>query len=97
MSARLQRIDARLRETLAPTYLELIDDSQSHAGHAGVMQSGGGHFFATIVSASFEGCSRVARHKLVYAALGELMTSDIHAFSMQVFTPSEYQMKEAQP
>lgn len=97
MSTPVERIERRLREILAPTHLEIIDDSQSHAGHAGALQRGGGHFFATIVSPSFEGCSRVARHKRVYAALGELMNTDIHAFSMKVFTPSEYQSEETKP
>jgi BolA protein len=57
------------------------------------VQSGGGHFFATIVSPSFEGLTLVARHKRVYEALGDLMKSDIHAFSMKVIAPSEYQNK----
>lgn len=91
MSTRVERIEKRLREAFAPTHLDIIDDSRSHAGHAGARESGGGHFFAVIVSPLFEGCSLVARHKRVYEALGDLMKSDIHAFSMKVFTPSEYQ------
>lgn len=93
MSARVERIKRRIEEALAPIHLEIIDDSQSHAGHAGALKSGGGHFFATIVSRSFEGHGLVARHKLVYEALGDLMKTDIHAFSMKVFSPSEYQNK----
>ncbi len=90
MSTRVERIERRLRETLAPTYLEIVDESHAHAGHAGALQSGGGHFSATIVSPSFEGISRVARHRRVYEALGDLMKTDIHAFSMKVMAPSEY-------
>lgn len=93
MSARVERIERRLREALAPTHLEIIDDSASHAGHPGALRSGGGHFFATIVAASFEGRGLVARHQQVYDALGDLMQTDIHAFSMKVFSPSEYQNK----
>jgi BolA protein len=91
MSSRVERIEQRLRAALVPTFLEIIDDSQAHAGHAGAIASGGGHFFATIVSPSFEGKNLVARHKLVYAALGDLMNTDVHAFSMKVMSPSEFE------
>lgn len=93
MSTRVERITQRLQEALAPCHLEIVDDSPSHAGHAGAIQSGGGHFHAMIVSPSFEGRSLIARHKLVYEALGDLMKNDIHAFSMKVFSPTEYQNK----
>lgn len=91
MNTRVQRIEKCLRDALAPTHLEIIDDSEAHAGHAGVSGSGGGHFSAVIVSPAFEGCNLVARHKRVYEALGDLMKTEIHAFSMKVFTPSEYE------
>jgi len=89
MTARLEKIEARLKAKLAPEKLEIIDDSHHHASHAGSMQHGGGHYFATIVSSLFEGKNLVQRHQLVYNALGELMQSDIHAFSMKVFSPKE--------
>jgi BolA protein len=91
MNNRVERIRARLERVLSPIHLEVIDDSAAHAGHAGAIKSGGGHFFATIVSESFAGKSPVMRHKMVYEALGELMETDIHAFSMKVFSPAEYQ------
>jgi BolA protein len=90
MTERSKRIKSRLLETFSPEHFEIIDDSQSHAGHAGVQESGGGHFFVTIVSDQFEGKSRVQRHQLIYAALGTMMQTDIHALSIKSFTPKEF-------
>ncbi|MGY6214736.1 BolA family protein [Methylolobus aquaticus] len=90
MSARIERIRARLEKALEPLHLELFDDSAAHAGHAGARQSGGGHFSAIIVAEPFAGQSLVARHRLVYQALGDLMQTDIHAFSMKVYAPDEF-------
>ena len=73
---------------LAPTSLELIDDSHLHAGHAGA-RSGGGHFRLTIVSECFRGKNTVARHRIVYDALGELMRKEIHALAIQARSPEE--------
>ena len=85
--------EATLREQLAalkPLRLELIDDSAKHAGHAGA-RSGGGHYRLLVVSASFCGKPTLARHRLVYDALGELMRSKIHALSIQSLAPDEAQ------
>lgn len=90
MTDRVEMIRSRLVSELAPTHLEIIDDSAAHAGHAGARQ-GGGHFSALIVSAAFEGKSPVQRHQLVYRVLGEMMQAEIHALSIKAFTPSEYQ------
>lgn len=90
MTTRVEKIKRLLEASLAPTRLELVDDSQSHAGHAGAM-AGGGHFYLTIVSAAFEGKTLVKRHQLVYGALGDMMRSDIHALSIKAFTPSEFE------
>ena len=76
--------------SLAPLRLELIDDSAKHAGHAGA-KSGGGHFQLLIVAECFRGKSTLARHRLVYDALGELMRSRIHALSIRSLTPDEAQ------
>ncbi len=89
MNPRLQRIEDRLQQSLSPQSLEIIDDSASHAGHAGVKEHGGGHYFATIVSDIFEGKSLIQRHQIVYRSLGELMQTDIHAFSIKAYTPNE--------
>lgn len=93
MSERVERIKTRLMEALSPEHFEIIDDSHSHAGHAGVQESGGGHFFVTIVSDQFEGKSRVQRHQLIYGVLGTLMQTDIHALSIKSFTPAEFSQK----
>ncbi|HQA09805.1 BolA family protein [Zoogloea sp.] len=73
---------------LAPTRLDLIDDSALHAGHAGA-RSGGGHYRLSIVSAAFSGKNTVARHRLIYAALGEMMRREIHALAIQAQSPED--------
>ena len=83
---------ATMRErlaALAPENLEVIDDSAQHAGHEGA-RSGGGHYRVVIVSPRFEGLSTMARHRLVYDALGTLMDGAIHALSITARTPTEY-------
>lgn len=83
--------EALLRQRLAPlapTCVELIDDSAKHAGHEGA-KSGGGHYRLRIVSSAFAGKSTVARHRLVYEILGELMQQKIHALSIKSLTPEE--------
>ncbi|MCX7108756.1 MAG: BolA family transcriptional regulator [Proteobacteria bacterium] len=91
MSPRTETIQQLLNEALAPVKLELHDDSQSHAGHAGARESGGGHFYATIVSDAFEGKTLVRRHQLVYEALGDMMRTEIHALSIKAYTPTEFE------
>ncbi len=81
-------IRAMLESALAPDSLDVIDDSHRHAGHAGA-RDGRGHFKVNIVSRAFAGLAPLARHRKVYAALGPLMQSDIHALSIQARTPDE--------
>ncbi|HUP96841.1 MAG TPA: BolA family protein [Usitatibacter sp.] len=78
----------RLR-SLAPVSLELQDESAQHAGHAGARPSGGSHWQLTIVSEAFRGKSPVARHRMVYEALGDLMKRDIHALRIEAFAPEQ--------
>lgn len=85
---RVERIRALLTEALAPQSLEVADDSHKHAGHAGA-RGGQGHFGVDIVSGAFAGKLPLARHRLVYAALGEMMQTDIHALSIRARTPDE--------
>jgi len=73
---------------LNPTILEIVDESWKHAGHAGA-RDGGGHYVLHIVSAQFAGNSTVARHRMIYSALGELMKRGIHALTIQANTPDE--------
>lgn len=81
-SPRMVRIRARLAESLAPVRLELIDDSHQHAGHAGARQ--GGHFTVRIAAPGFAGKRPLECHRMIYAALGELMQTDIHALSIDL-------------
>jgi len=74
---------------LAPSRLELVDQSAQHAGHAGAAPGGNTHWKLTIVSAMFAGKPRVARHRMVYEALGELMQQPIHALEIDARTPDE--------
>ncbi len=74
---------------LAPERLELVDESARHAGHAGAAPGGNTHWRLTIVSAAFSGKSTVARHRMVYAALGELMQNPIHALAIVAKAPGE--------
>ena len=85
---RIETIRERLLDALAPELLEIEDESHLHAGHAGA-RDGRGHFRVTVVSQAFDGTSRIARHRLIYAALGTLMESDIHALTIQAFAPGE--------
>lgn len=85
---RVERMQALLVETLHPLSLEVADDSHKHAGHAGA-RGGQGHFSVDIVSAAFAGKSPLARHRLVYAALGDMMQADIHALAIRARTPEE--------
>ena len=88
MSNRVERIRAALEAAFAPQSLDVIDDSHKHAGHAGA-RDGRGHFSVDIVSPAFAGMSPLARHRAVYAALGEMMDTDIHALSIRAGTPEE--------
>ncbi|MCH7343901.1 BolA family transcriptional regulator [Pelomonas sp. CA6] len=85
--ASLALMEARLRERLQPEQLALADDSAAHAGHAGARE--GGHYRLRIVSAAFTGRSRLARHRLVYDALAELMQRGIHALVIDARAPGE--------
>jgi BolA protein len=86
--ARTELIRDRLNDALVPEMLEIEDESHLHAGHAGA-RDGRGHFRVTVVSPRFAGLSRIGRHRLVFAALGDLMQTDIHALTLQAFSPEE--------
>ena len=85
---RAERLEARLRTALQPSQLHVIDDSHLHAGHAGAA-GGHGHFTVQLVSERFSGLPVVRRHQLVYEAVGDMMTTDIHALSIQALAPGE--------
>lgn len=85
---RPERIRALLTAALAPTVLELTDESALHAGHAGAA-SGGGHYRLRIVSPRFEGQRLVMRHRLVYDSVHDMMHNEIHALAITALAPSE--------
>src|SRR5262245_4503150 len=79
----------RLDSALAPTHIELIDDSELHRGHGGYNPAGESHFTLRIESPAFAGKSRVERQRMVYAALGDLMEERVHALSIKAAAPGE--------
>ena len=74
---------------LAPTVLELADDSAEHAGHAGAA-GGGGHFSLVIVSEQFSGLTRLARHRAVLDRVADLIPHPVHALAIRAYTPDEF-------
>ena len=85
---RIAMIRTRLEQALQLVALEIIDESARHAGHAGAA-SGGGHFIVNITAAAFRDQTPIQRHRQVYAALGDIMHSEIHALSIQARTPED--------
>lgn len=81
-------IRARLLEVLSPCDVEVQDESHLHVGHVGA-RDGGGHFSVRIVSEQFQGLAPLARHRLVYSALDDLMAGPIHALAITALTPDE--------
>lgn len=82
-------IEARLMAALAPTRLAVINDSASHSGHMGDDGSGESHFTVEIESAAFAGVSRLARQRMVNAALGDLPGQKVHALAIKARAPGE--------
>ena len=83
---RIIRMRERLTAAFDPIELDIADDSHKHAGHGGGAQ-GHGHFSVRIVSSKFTGMLPLARHRAIYAALGEMMTDDIHALAIDARVP----------
>ena len=84
-----ERIVARLTEALDPLFLDVVDESDRHAGHAGAREGGGTHFRVRVVSARFEGRSRVVRHRLVYELLDAEFADGLHALALVAAAPGE--------
>jgi BolA family transcriptional regulator, general stress-responsive regulator len=80
-------IRAAIERELAPTSIDIVDDSARHAGHAGARE--GGHFRVTLVSSAFKGRPQLERHRLVYAAVAPLMGRGIHALNIVARAPEE--------
>jgi BolA protein len=89
MSERVNTIEKLLIDAFAPTEILIKDQSHLHAGHAGAKE-GKGHFAVKIVSEEFAGQSQINRHRMVYAALGSFMQSDIHALQINAISPMDH-------
>ncbi|MXQ06642.1 BolA/IbaG family iron-sulfur metabolism protein [Alphaproteobacteria bacterium GH1-50] len=74
----------RLEAGLEPKSLEIIDESEQHRGHAGYQEGGQSHFRVRIASDSFEGMSRIERHRSIHAALGKDLVARIHALAIEI-------------
>ena len=85
---RVGAIRRAIEAGLAPVSLEVEDESYKHIGHEGA-RDGRGHFRVDVVSSAFAGMTPIARHRAVYAAVGDLMTTDIHALAIRARTPQE--------
>ena len=85
---RVELIRSRLQTAFEPEELDVVDDSHRHAGHVGA-RDGRGHFQVRIVSSRFTGKRTVERHRMVYAALGSLMQTDIHALGLVALSPND--------
>ncbi|MBA2690354.1 MAG: BolA family transcriptional regulator [Burkholderiales bacterium] len=81
-----EQIRGRLAK-LQPVSLEIFDESHKHVGHAGARE--GGHYHLRIVASAFAGAARVARHRMIYDALGDLMRGGVHALAIDAYAPDE--------
>ncbi len=90
-----QTIQRKINDRLSPSHLEVNDESHLHVGHAGAREGGQSHFRLLVVSAQFEGLSRVARQRLINDILREELVGPIHALAMKTLTPDELQASEA--
>jgi BolA protein len=88
-----QEIRRRLA-ALEPLEVDLVDESEQHRGHAGYREGGNTHWRLSIVSPRFAGCTVVARHRMVYEALGALMQNPIHALAITARAPEETKGKQ---
>lgn len=86
---RLAEIRLRLETALSPESLQVDDESHMHVGHEGA-KGGLGHFRVLVVADKFQGQSPIKRHRLVYQVMGDLMQTDIHALTIEAFTPDEF-------
>jgi len=87
MSRRIEQMRQCLA-ALHPSSMEIVDESHKHAGHAGA-RAGGGHYLLQITSPEFSGKNKMARHRMIYSALAEMMKRDIHALTIDAKTPGE--------
>jgi len=84
-----REIRRRLEDAFAPQELVIVDESERHRGHAGWREGGETHFTIRIVSAAFEGVSRLERQRRIHALLEDLLRERVHALSLRALTPEE--------
>ena len=89
MTVVAEAIRRKLTERLAPSRLDIVDESHRHAGHAGARPEGETHFVVTVVAAAFSGLNRVARQRLVYEILADELATRVHALSLTTLAPDE--------
>jgi len=94
-STRADRMAAALRGAFAPEYLEVIDDSSRHAGHAGAQPGGETHYTIRLVSPAFVNLSRVARSRAVHQILEREFLGGLHALSLELRSPTEVMSKNS--
>jgi BolA protein len=87
-SDREARLRERLESRFGPTFLHILDESHLHAGHTGAAD-GRGHYRVKILAPAFRGLTPLARHRLVYAAVADLLETDIHALAIEALPPLE--------
>lgn len=85
MMNRIAEIRKRLQKSLSPNHIDIVDESHLHVGHAGAA-AGGGHFSVTVVADIFADKSTLQRHRMVYEAVGDLMSTQIHALSIKALS-----------
>ena len=85
--SRSEEIKRRLEASFAPQFIEVIDESEQHRGHAGFQEGGESHFRVRLRAASFAGQSRIARLRAVHAALGRELMTAIHALALELDLP----------
>jgi len=89
MQSRAARLEAVLAQAFSPTLLRVVDDSAHHAGHAGAQPGGETHYSVLVVADAFRGMNRVARSRVVHAALAAEFAGGMHALSLRLHTPEE--------
>ena len=89
MGAVAEALRDKLTAAFAPQRLQIDDESARHAGHAGAREGGESHFNVVIEAAAFEGVARVARQRMVYAALADELAGPVHALSVKALAPGE--------
>ncbi len=92
-----ETIRGKLEDAFRPTYLDIVDQSHLHLGHAGAPEGGESHFRVEIAASAFEGKSRVERQRLVYSCLADELAGQVHALSVAAKTPDETRDQGGKP